>query len=295
MYGNFETGQVTRPGRHEQGNKVKKPRNSQALGKLRGIFEDMLVRASFALLIVGASLTSAFTVPTSTVAALRPSKYATSSSPMLNKCPRPASTRNSIRLMAVDAAAVKSLVDKASAATGDETAPVKLAKALKKSTGALTVSLEYANPTASMDLADSVDFRTLSADLRRDKGIAIMCDASSERGLVDLQNFEKEQVGLYPQIAKMRSGPHASGSLSLHTFVLTPGACQPLQGRWKGKFPGPCVLIASGGPYTVEQAAKAKAAGADGFYVPAAEGTLAYTQPLQCSQDLTDCPMQPAK
>jgi hypothetical protein len=40
----------------------------------------------------------------------------------------------------------------------------------------------------------------------------------------------------------------------------------------KGKFPGPCPVVASGGPYTLEQAAEAKAAGADAFYMPAVEG-----------------------
>lgn len=44
------------------------------------------------------------------------------------------------------------------------------------------------------------------------------------------------------------------------------------QARGKGKFPGPCPIVASGGPYTLEQAAEAKAAGAEAFYLPASEG-----------------------
>lgn len=96
--------------------------------------------------------------------------------------------------MISDAAAP--LLAKAAGAKDSSGGPSKLAKSLKKPTGAITVSVEYSAPSAPMDLANSVDFRTLSAELRRDKCVTILCDSSTERGMTDLKNFAVEQVGL---------------------------------------------------------------------------------------------------
>jgi hypothetical protein len=97
-------------------------------------------------------------------------------------------------LMVSDAAAP--LLTKAQEAKEATGASTKLVKALKKPTGAITVSIEYSSPDADMDTANSVDFRTLSAELRRGKNILILCDGSTERGIVDIKNFVKEQVYL---------------------------------------------------------------------------------------------------
>jgi hypothetical protein len=101
-------------------------------------------------------------------------------------------------LMVSDAAAP--LLTKAQEAKEATGASTKLIKALKKPTGAITVSIEYSSPDADMDTANSVDFRTLSAELRRGKNTLILCDGSTERGIADIKNFAKEQVYLPPPL-----------------------------------------------------------------------------------------------
>mmetsp|Transcript_56572 Transcript_56572/g.138859 ORF Transcript_56572/g.138859 Transcript_56572/m.138859 type:complete len:356 (-) Transcript_56572:98-1165(-) len=140
-------------------------------------------------------------------------------------------------LMAADPAAVAALVEKAGGATGSETAPVKVAKAVKKPTGALTVSVEYSDPEGAAQ-PNGVDFRTLSMNIRRDKGSVVLCDVSTDRGMDDCEAFVKEQV------------------------------------QWKGKFPGPVPVVASGKINGIETIAKAKAVGADGVYLPVSDAGL---------------------
>lgn len=132
--------------------------------------------------------------------------------------------------MAADPSMVQALLKKATDSTGAESAPVKVAKALKKPTGALTVSVEYADPSGTAQ-ANGVDFRTLSMNIRRDKGSAVFVDVSTDRGLDDCENFVKEQS------------------------------------MWKGKFPSPLPVIASGPINGLETIAKAKAVGAEGVYL----------------------------
>eukprot|EP00283_Hemiselmis_rufescens_P009675 CAMPEP_0173432566 /NCGR_PEP_ID=MMETSP1357-20121228/10325_1 /TAXON_ID=77926 /ORGANISM="Hemiselmis rufescens, Strain PCC563" /LENGTH=366 /DNA_ID=CAMNT_0014397183 /DNA_START=57 /DNA_END=1157 /DNA_ORIENTATION=- len=181
-----------------------------------------------AVLLSCAGLASAFTpVPSGPAATLRPSPSALSR----DNARRPACLLG-VSMMAVDEAKVKTLLGKAEAAEGPGTAPKKIAKAMKKPTGALTVSIEYKNG-GDEGKQGSIDFETFSTHIRKEKSACVLADISSERGLADLESFIKEQ---------------ASG---------------------KGNFPGPCPLIASG-VSSLEAAAKAKAAGAEGVYVAAA-------------------------
>eukprot|EP00282_Hemiselmis_andersenii_P037340 CAMPEP_0169435322 /NCGR_PEP_ID=MMETSP1042-20121227/5002_1 /TAXON_ID=464988 /ORGANISM="Hemiselmis andersenii, Strain CCMP1180" /LENGTH=369 /DNA_ID=CAMNT_0009545959 /DNA_START=51 /DNA_END=1156 /DNA_ORIENTATION=+ len=184
-----------------------------------------------------AGFASAFTlVPSGPAATLRTSQAA-----LCRSARRPPSSSSHVltTVMAVDADAVKALVDKAEAADGPGTAPKKVSKALKKPTGALTVVIEYKN-TEGNGKEGSLDFEGFSTNIRKDKAACVVADISTERGLAELEVLFKEQS------------------------------------KAKGNFPGPCPLIASGDITTLEMAAKAKAAGADGVYVPfsAAEGLL---------------------
>jgi hypothetical protein len=101
--------------------------------------------------------------------------------------------RPALLRMSLDPAAVQALVDRANAATGSESAPTKVAKTVKKPTGALTVSVEYTNPEG-LGEENGVEFRTLSAVLRRDGATSIFVDVSTDRGMRDLAHFSKEQV-----------------------------------------------------------------------------------------------------
>jgi hypothetical protein len=204
--------------------------------------------------------------------------------------------------MSADPAAVKALVEKANAATGSEAAPTRVAKALKKPTGAITISVEYAD-AAGVGTENGVEFRTLSAVMRRDGCTSIFVDVSTDRGMNDCENLFKEQVSsscLHYSVVYCSATPFAnimcltSCLLSFITYirkfrVFDPCCtqCKSVTVRFdhefvhivaksmaKGKFPGPLPIIATGKIDSIEVAAKAKAVGADAVYLPASSGML---------------------
>ncbi|EKX42636.1 hypothetical protein GUITHDRAFT_111316 [Guillardia theta CCMP2712] len=144
--------------------------------------------------------------------------------PSMLRCAPLATTVSKRNPLSLYAQSISDLVKKVESASAKTKAPTKIFKSLKKTSGSPSISVEFLRP----EKIPVHDTKSLSFEIRRSKVALLVVDTAVANGDQDFEGFVKEQ-----QTAK-------------------------------GKFPGPVPLVWRGAIETIEDIAKAKAAGADG-------------------------------